>query len=102
MIVRMWETRVQPGKSEELIRYVAAEVWPSVAQAAGFLGGEVLRSYASGDERVLLVTRWQSEAALEAFLGPDWRAHEMTPVPGEQPLLAGVPFVDHWVPLPLD
>ena len=34
--------------------------------------------------------------ALEDFLGPDWQAHQMTPVPAEEPLLAGSPFVDHW------
>jgi quinol monooxygenase YgiN len=101
MIVRMWETRVKPDKVDDLLRYVTTEVWPTLEGAAGFLGGEVLRSHLAPDDRVLLSTRWVDEASLEGYLGPDWAAHEMTPVPDEESYLAGTPFVDHWVVVPL-
>lgn len=101
MIVRMWETRVQPDKADDLIKYVATEVWPSLEGTAGFLGGEVLRSHRGKDDRVLLATRWDSEEALESYLGPAWAAHDMTPVPAEEPFLDGTPFVDHWVVVPV-
>lgn len=87
---------MKPGQMDALIEYVKAEVWPGVTAAKGFVGGEVLRSFGEGSDRLLLVTRWQSTEALSGFLGPDWQAHQMTPVPAEEPLLAGSPFVDHW------
>jgi heme-degrading monooxygenase HmoA len=92
----MWETPVKSGQIDALIEYVKAEVWPGVTAAKGFLGGEVLRSYGDGSDRLLLVTRWEGSDALAGFLGPDWQAHQMTAVPAEEPLLAGSPFVDHW------
>jgi heme-degrading monooxygenase HmoA len=96
VIVRMWETPVKSGQIDALIDYVKTEVWPGVTGAKGFVSGEVLRSYGDAGDRVLLVTRWENAASLEGFLGPDWQAHQMTPVPAEEPLLAGSPFVDHW------
>jgi quinol monooxygenase YgiN len=99
VIVRMWETRVSPGQLDALVSYVRDSVWPTVAKADGFIGGEVLTSYASADERLLLITRWADEASLEAYLGPDWRAHEMTPIPEEAEFVTGTPFADHWHPV---
>ena len=96
VIVRMWETPVKPGQIDALIEYVKAEVWPGVTAAKGFVSGEVLRSFGEGGDRLLLVTRWDGTESLSGFLGPDWQAHQMTPVPAEEPLLAGSPFVDHW------
>lgn len=92
----MWETPVKPGQTDSLVKYVLAEVWPGVTGADGFLGGEILRSYNGGEERLLLLTRWRDAASVERFLGPSWQAHQMTPVPDEEPHLAGTPFVDHW------
>jgi hypothetical protein len=96
VIVRMWETPVKAGQVDALIEYVKREVWPGVTNAKGFVGGEILRSFGGGGDRLLLVTRWEGATALEDFLGPAWQAHQITPVPAEEPLLAGSPFVDHW------
>ena len=96
MIVRMWETPVKPGETDSLVEYVKTEVWPGVTAAEGFISGEILRSYGGSGERFLLLTRWRDSDSVEKFLGPAWQAHQMTPVPGEEPHLAGVPFVDHW------
>ena len=96
MIVRMWETPVKPGQVDALVEYVMTEVWPGVTSAAGFIGGEILRSYGNDQDRLLLLTRWQDAASVEKFLGPFWQAHQMTPVPDEEPHLGGTPFVDHW------
>ncbi len=96
VIVRMWETPVKAGQTDSLVEYVMKEVWPGVTSAAGFMSGEILRSYGGNEERLLLLTRWDNASSLEVFLGPAWQAHQMTPVPAEEPLLAGTPFVDHW------
>jgi len=92
----MWETPVKEGQTDSLVEYVMKEVWPGVTAAAGFVSGEILRSYGGDGERLLLLTRWADAASLEGFLGPSWQAHEMTPVPAEEPHLGGTPFVDHW------
>lgn len=92
----MWEVPVKPGQIDALISYVRSEVWPGVTAAKGFVSGEVLSSFGEGGDRLLLLTRWDEPTSLEKFLGPDWQAHQMTPVPAEEPLLAGSPFVDHW------
>ena len=97
VIVRMWETPVKRGRTDDFVAFVASRVWPAVTGAEGFLGGEMLRSVGRADERLLLVTRWRDEAALEQFLGPAWTAHELTPVADEEPFLGGVPFVDNWL-----
>jgi heme-degrading monooxygenase HmoA len=102
VIVRMWETRVKPGQTDRLLQYVTTEVWPTLEGARGFLGGEVLRSHRAHEDRVLLATRWEDESALETYLGAAWAAHDMTPVPAEEPYLEGTPFVDHWVVVPVD
>jgi len=92
----MWETPVKPGQIDALVGHVLAEVWPGVVGAVGFISGEILRSYGNDGDRLLLVTRWRDADSVARFLGPDWQAHQMTPVPAEEPMLAGTPFVDHW------
>lgn len=99
VIVRMWECRVKPGCTDELARYVREDVWPQVTAIEGFLGGELLRSVARDDERLLLMTRWSDESALEKYLGPRWTETELSPIPSEEPYIEGVPFVDNWEPV---
>lgn len=82
-----------------MVAHVRDNVWPTVAKADGFLGGDVLTSHGSDDQRLLLVTRWSDPAALEAYLGPGWRSHEITPVPEETEFVVGIPFADHWTPV---
>ena len=96
VIVRMWETPVKAGQIDALVEYVLSEVWPGVTGADGFIGGEILRSFGNGEDRLLLLTRWDAPESVEKFLGPSWQAHQMTPVPDEEPHLGGTPFVDHW------
>lgn len=88
---------MKPGRLDDLVEHVATNVWPSVTAADGFVGGEILRSVGRSEQRLLLVTRWRDEEALEHFLGPAWTAHELTPVPDEASFLGGVPFVDNWL-----
>ena len=64
VIIRMWETPVKPGQTDALVKYVMAEVWPGVTGAKGFMGGEILRSYNGGEERLpSCLARWQDAAA---------------------------------------
>ena len=89
------ETKQATAQIDALIEYVKAEVWPGVTAAKGFMSGEVLRSFGEGGDRLLLVTRWKDTKSLPGFLGPDWQAHQMTPVTAEEPVLVGIGIYTH-------
>jgi quinol monooxygenase YgiN len=61
VIVRMWEARVVPGRLEEAVDYLVCEVVPDALATEGCLGAEAFA--AIGEERVVLITRWEEEHA---------------------------------------
>jgi len=98
MITRMWEAAVRPEVHDEFVRWLTEQVWPLMAEADGFLGGELYTAY-DGPARLVLVTHWRDEVALEGFAGPGWRTE---PVVGADPagdFLEGTPHVWHFVAL---
>jgi heme-degrading monooxygenase HmoA len=99
VIARMWEARALPGRLDELVALVR-RAWPALAAADGFAGGELYRSDSDTDPRLVLVTRWQDEAALAAVAGPGWREAAVL-LPGEEQLHARPPHVWHFTPVPL-
>jgi heme-degrading monooxygenase HmoA len=96
----MWEARALPGRLDELVDLVTGKVWPALAAADGFAGGELYRADSGTDPRLVLITRWRDEAALAAAAGPAWRDAAVT-VPGEAALHARPPHVWHFTPVPL-
>ena len=93
----MWEARAQPGRAGELAAQLRDATHRDRLRAVdGFLGAEVFVSY-DGPDRVVVVSRWRDEAALEAFAGTQWRDR---PVVDREaaPLLAREPAVWHFVP----
>jgi heme-degrading monooxygenase HmoA len=56
MIVRMWEAKAHPAEFAELLDWVYEAVVPALAAAPGHLGTEVFRS---GDERIVVLSRWR-------------------------------------------
>lgn len=96
MIVRMEESRVVAGRVEEFCARLRATVLPRLADHDGFLGADLYRSY-DGAERVVLVTRWRDEAALDRVAGPGWPDSPLA-APAVRQLLARPPHVWHFVP----
>ncbi|HVE63102.1 MAG TPA: antibiotic biosynthesis monooxygenase [Mycobacteriales bacterium] len=99
MITRMWEAGVRPEVHDEFVRWLTDQVWPLMAEADGFAGGELYTAY-DGASRLVFITHWRDETSLEAFAGADWLRE---PVVGADPagdFLDGTPRVWHFRPLP--
>jgi heme-degrading monooxygenase HmoA len=91
----MWECRAVPGLVDELLDLLRALVSEDMALADGFDGGEIYLS-TEPPPRVVVITHWRDEAALEAYVGPGWREQAvLSDAQGEY--LAGDPHVWHFV-----
>jgi heme-degrading monooxygenase HmoA len=91
VIVRMWEAKVVPGRLDDAVDYLTEAVVPDARAAPGCLGAEAFRAL-GGEERVVLITRWEDEHAEDWAEGrpPErlWlRDHAwwFEPIPGDLP-----------------
>lgn len=68
MILRTWKARTTPAKLSDYLKQVEAVVIPHLRAQPGFAGAEFAqRSLDDGNVEILVITRWQSEAAVAAF-----------------------------------
>jgi quinol monooxygenase YgiN len=93
VIIRVFRARIHPGKEDEFERFVRDTGVPMVAAQAGCSQVTWGRSRWSDQPEFVVVTHWDSVAALEAFTGPRWQ--EAVIEPDEEHLLAEV-FCDHY------
>jgi hypothetical protein len=100
MIIRIWEAQVAPRRVDEFCAKLAAEVVPALRDTDGFEGAELLRSVTELDHRVLVLTRWRDEAAVQAYAGPMWRIRPVW-AEGEFGSLEHPPSVSHFEPVAL-
>jgi heme-degrading monooxygenase HmoA len=71
VIARIWRASATPEGAERYRAHFTATVLPQLHRVDGFLGAELLED-ADGDRtRILVVTRWESRAAIERFAGDD-------------------------------
>jgi len=71
MIVRIWRGREKKSETGAYRRHLETSVFPVLKTLPGFLGASLLqRNHADGAE-VIVLTRWASMRAVEAFSGPD-------------------------------
>jgi heme-degrading monooxygenase HmoA len=69
VIARHWHGIARREFAEAYVRHLREETFPALALIPGFAGSSVLqRSVAHGVE-FLVVTHWQSLAAIQAFAG---------------------------------
>lgn len=69
MISRHWRGLAKPDRSEDYIDHLRKDTFPKLRMLAGFVDASILqRRLASGIE-FIVVTRWQSLTAIEAFAG---------------------------------
>lgn len=71
MISRQWRDLAKPERSKDYIDHLRNDTFTKLQSLAGFVDASILqRELAEGTE-FLIVTRWQSLAAIEAFAGSD-------------------------------
>jgi uncharacterized protein len=73
-VVRTWRGRTRPDNADAYLRHVETTVLPALRSLEGFLGATVLRRPKGDDVEFLVMTRWTSLAAIDAFAGADREA----------------------------
>jgi heme-degrading monooxygenase HmoA len=71
IVVRMWRGRERKDKAGAYRRHLEGSVFPRLRKMPGFLGASLLQRNEGGEAEVLVMTKWASMAAVEAFSGPD-------------------------------
>jgi heme-degrading monooxygenase HmoA len=69
MIVRMWRGREKTGEAGAYRRHLEGVVFPQLEALPGFMGASLLQRNEGQGAEVLVVTRWASMQAVEAFAG---------------------------------
>jgi quinol monooxygenase YgiN len=93
VIIRVFRAQIHPGKESEFERFVRETGVPTVKAQAGCPHVAWGQSRWSDQPEFVVVTHWDSVAALEAFAGPRWQ--EAVIKPEEKHMLAQV-FCDHY------
>jgi heme-degrading monooxygenase HmoA len=69
MIARLWSARATPAQSQLYLRHFSAAVLPALRRFNGYVSATILTRPAGAAIEILVVTVWQSFAAIEAFAG---------------------------------
>jgi heme-degrading monooxygenase HmoA len=70
-IMRIWRGRERTDRAGAYRRHLETAVFPRLRALPGFLGASLLQRMETGEAEVLVMTKWESMAAVEAFAGPD-------------------------------
>jgi heme-degrading monooxygenase HmoA len=94
VIARLWRGRAPHETADAYIEHLERDTLPRLRSIAGHRGAYVLRRDLAGDVEFLVLTLWESLAAIRAFAGDDY---ETAVVPPEaRPLLSSFDeTVDH-------
>jgi heme-degrading monooxygenase HmoA len=73
VIVRIWRGREKKDRAGAYRRHLEASVFPQLKSLPGFVGASLLQRQGAEGEgaEVLVMTRWTSMQAIEAFAGPE-------------------------------
>ena len=88
MIIRVFRARIQAGKEDEFEQFVRETGVPMVETQSGCSHVAWGRSRWGEQPEFVVVTHWDSIAALKAFAGPGWQ--EAVIEPEEEEMLAEV------------
>jgi heme-degrading monooxygenase HmoA len=80
MISRHWRGLANPAHADEYVRHLRSETLPKLATIPGFISASILRRNMAQGVEFLVVTNWESIAAIEQFSGRD---SELAVVPAE-------------------
>ncbi len=70
-IARLWRGRERGDRAGAYRRHFESSVCPRLRALPGFLGASLLQRIEKDGAEVLVMTRWESMAAIKAFAGPD-------------------------------
>jgi len=71
MITRIWHGATSATKSDEYLNLMRTIALPDYRSTPGNLGAYALRRIEGDTAHFLMVTFWESEAAIRAFVGDD-------------------------------
>jgi heme-degrading monooxygenase HmoA len=71
MICRHWRGIAKHEYADPYVAHLRAEIFPALRGLEGFRGAAILRRPHKEGVEFLVITRWDSEAAIRAFAGDD-------------------------------
>jgi heme-degrading monooxygenase HmoA len=71
MIARLWHGRTPVEKSEDYLRFLIGRAIPDYKSVEGNRSVAIMRRNQDGVTHFLVLTIWDSRAAIEAFAGSD-------------------------------
>lgn len=71
MIARIWHGMTEAAKAEEYAEYMNKTGVPDLAATPGNQGVTMLRRLEGGQAHFLMISMWESEAAIRRFAGED-------------------------------
>jgi uncharacterized protein len=69
MILRIWRGRADPAHAEAYIQHAKQRVFPVLGQSQGYRGACILRRILDATAEVVVLTFWESMAAVKGFAG---------------------------------
>jgi heme-degrading monooxygenase HmoA len=95
VIARVWHGRTPVEKSEEYLRFLIARAVPDYRSVAGNRGVSIMRRNEGGATHFVILTAWESRAAIEGFAGADIETTKYYPE-DQDFLLEFEPHVRHY------
>jgi heme-degrading monooxygenase HmoA len=74
VIARQWRALARAERASEYVRHLQRETFPRLAGIAGFVDATILQRALPAGVEFVIVTRWDSLAAIAAFAGDDAEA----------------------------
>jgi heme-degrading monooxygenase HmoA len=71
MIIRTWRGRAPSAKADAYPRHFRTTLTPHLQEVRGFLGAQLLQRRIGESVEFLVLTRWQSMAAIQGFAGEE-------------------------------
>lgn len=74
MILRQWRCLARREQAPNYIEHLRRETFPALRQLAGFVDASILSRQLQAGVEFLILTRWESLAAIRRFAGADTEA----------------------------
>ena len=71
MISRYWRGLAKPSNADAYVEHLRSETFPMLSTIPGFINASVLKRHLTQGIEFLVVTNWESIAAIEQFAGHD-------------------------------